>query len=254
MTPVTIDRVERSFGRSFQSYASSASQQARIARHLARRLCDLGAPDHFHNTFEFGCGTGNLTRALQEHFTFGDRTLNDLTAEARETAKAFDASFLPGDVRDILWPRTPDLIASASTIQWLDNPEQIVLRAAQELAPGGWLAISSFGPQQYCELAELGSTAGAPGLRGAQDLTQSLANDPIISIHEYDEDYHQLWFDSPTDVLKHLRKTGVNAGAAQGWTRANLNQFYDQYLEKFGTAQGVPLTYHATWVIARKHG
>jgi malonyl-CoA O-methyltransferase len=256
MNAVTVDRVERSFSRSFQSYHDTASQQAKIAQNLAQRLCDLGAPQRFGNAFEIGCGTGHLTQAMHRHFSFTSLTLNDLTPAACTTADAMNAIFLPGDARDIRWPKTLDLIVSASTIQWLDAPEHLVNRAAGELAPNGWLAISGFGAKQYRELAKLGSTASAPGLCSADNLVEAVCRTSagLMEVLDRGEDCWNIWFNSPKDVLKHLRHTGVNAGAARPWTRASLARFCEDYIQIFGDERGVPLTYNPVWIIARKTG
>ncbi|WP_166418636.1 methyltransferase domain-containing protein [Cochlodiniinecator piscidefendens] len=248
------NRVQRSFDRSFNSYHGTASLQAYIAQCLVRRLRDLGAPQHFSNGFEVGCGTGHLTNALCQTTSFSRLILNDLTFAAHQTAERASAQFIQGDAREISWPKAPDLIVSASAIQWMDHPADFVQRVGQALAPGGWLAISGFGPAQFLELSELGSSANAPGLCAVDVLSSALRpmNIPGIEILEVRENLSTLWFESPQHVLRHLRETGVNGKASKVWTRSSLLQFCDEYVQKFGGPDGVPLTYNPTWIIARK--
>ncbi|MEX0317217.1 MAG: methyltransferase domain-containing protein [Ruegeria sp.] len=254
MNVLTAERVQRSFTRSFQSYHDGATQQARVAQLLARRLAHLGAPVRFAEAFEFGCGTGHLTHALSDRFRIASLILNDLVPSAAQLANTVNAEFLPGDARVIDWPEAPDLIASASTLQWMEAPEDLLARAARALAPGGWLVVSSYGPAQYRELAALGSAAQAPGLRGADLLADAIATTDAgrFDVLEARERTHRLWFDTPRDVLRHLRHTGVNAKASKTWTRADLSQFDTDYRAAFGRADQVPLTYHPVWIIARK--
>jgi len=250
MTAMGTARVERSFSRSFASYHDTASQQSRIAGDLAARLARHGAPGMFRNGFEIGCGTGHLTRALCRRFSFARLSLNDLVPEAQATAAGFGARFLPGDAREITWPERPDLIASASVIQWMEHPQEFLARAGQALAPGGWLAISGFGPDQYRELADLGSGAHAPGLCHARALAAALPEG--FEILDAGEERRALWFDGPRDVLGHLRRTGVNGRAGDVWTRSRLARFCESYLRDFGKDGAVPLSYHPVWIIARK--
>lgn len=247
-------RVERSFRRNFHSYHNSAAQQALIAQQLVVQLSVLCSESVFRNGFEIGCGTGHLTRALHGKFSFDALTLNDLVPEARATAKQWSADFLPGDARSIRWPDQPDLIASASTIQWMESPADFVQQAARALAPGGWLAISGFGPDQYHELATLGSTAQAPGLCQPADLLNAVhsAIPEGFDVLETGHDHQRLWFETPQQVLKHLRQTGVNAKSSQVWTRAALSAFCDAYVTANGSKRGVPLTYHPVWIVAHK--
>ena len=254
MNAMVPDRVERSFSRSFHSYHDAAGPQAGIAAQLAARLGELGAPDAFETLFEIGCGTGHLTAALQARFDISSATLNDLMPQAVETARAWNAEFLAGDIRAVDWPRHPDLIASTSTIQWLDDPREMVQRAARALAPGGWLAISGFGRDQFAELRDLGSESAAPGLCAPEDLAEALEHGGGDAVEVLDlwQERHRLWFRSPPDVLRHLRETGVNGRAGHVWTRATLAAFCDGYTRAFATDKGVPLTYHPIWIIARR--
>lgn len=250
MSAVSAERVARSFRRSFASYHAATAPQARIADHLAERLAALGAPARFAQGFEIGCGTGHLTQALRARFGFDRLTLNDLTESAAATAARHEAAFVPGDARQCDWPARPDLIASASVIQWLEAPGALLARAAQALAPGGWLAFSGFGPAQFHELVRLGSRAHAPGLIGAQQLADHLPAG--VEILELGARQEVLWFDTPRDVLRHLRDTGVNGAASQVWTRARLERFDATYRALFGTARGVPLSYNPVWIVARR--
>ncbi len=246
----STDRVQRSFSRSFDTYHQAAGPQGRIAERLVTDLRDCGAPGHFSSVLELGCGTGLLTQKLREAFVIGDLTLNDLAPEAGMTAQTAAATFLCGDALQVDWPDRPDLITSASMIQWLADPAALLRRAADALAPGGWLAVSGFGPKQYHELAQIGSSAGAPGLCRSEDLAASVQTE--MELVTSGEHVQQLHFASPRLALKHLRQTGVNGRAKQFWTKSDLLQFSTDYTRRFGTDAGVPLTYHSVWIVARK--
>ncbi len=255
MNVAAAERVQRSFSRSFPGYHDSAGQQAQIARQLVQRMSDSDAPRAYGSVFEIGCGTGHLTAALHRRFSFENAVLNDLTPEASATACIWGADFLPGDIRNVIWPTRQDLIASTSMIQWLDAPGDIVHHAARSLAPGGWLAISGFGPDQYAELSYLGSRSQAPGLCEPDVLAQAVqAAGDELEVVDLWQDQRKLWFDTPEHVLRHLRKTGVNGRAAHVWTRSTLAAFCENYRRTFATCDGVPLTYHPVWVVARKSG
>ncbi|MDO5758712.1 MAG: methyltransferase domain-containing protein [Rhodobacterales bacterium] len=253
MTASITERAERSFTRSFQSYHERASEQARIADLLAQRLSDLAPSKSFSSAFEIGCGTGHLTHALLRRFSIASLTVNDLVPNASRLAASLGARFLKGDIRDVVWPESPQLIASASSLQWLDAPEALLQKAATRLIPGGWLAFSSFGPAQFHELRCLGFSAQAPGLRWPEALAKAVQSTGSgLDIADLVQERRQLWFESPLDVLRHLQQTGVNAAASRVWTRTTLAHFSDRYVQAFGTPRGVPLTYHPTWMIAHK--
>ncbi|WP_170345316.1 methyltransferase domain-containing protein [Ruegeria atlantica] len=250
MTAQLADKVQRSFSRSFQTYNDTASQQAWVARKLVSEMRRVGAPNRFDVAFELGCGTGHLTRLLRQNFDLPDLYLNDIAPQARATADAENAAFIAGDVRLVEWPAKLDLVASASMIQWMENPAGLLQQVAEALEPGGWLAISGFGPLQYQELAHIGSTARAPGLCLPDTLATAI--DGPFKILTVGQSVRPSYFDTPREVLKHLRSTGVNGRARGAWTRSTLARFEADYVQKFGTDGRVPLTYHPVWVIAEK--
>ena len=52
-----------------------------------------------------------------------------------------------------------------------------------------------------------------------------------------------LWFNSPKEVLKHLKLTGVNAITQGIWTKTKLKNFDCEYRKLFGKDGRVRLTY-----------
>ncbi|AXT28886.1 methyltransferase (plasmid) [Ruegeria sp. AD91A] len=250
MTAQLADKVQRSFSRSFQTYNDTASQQAWVARKLVSEMRRVGAPSRFDVAFELGCGTGHLTRVLRQSFDLPDLYLNDIAPQARVTADAEKAAFIAGDVRLVEWPARLDLVASASMIQWMEDPARLLQKVADALEPGGWLAMSGFGPLQYQELTQIGSTARAPGLCATDALVAAIEGP--LKVLSVGESVRPSYFATPRDVLKYLRRTGVNGRAQGAWTRATLARFEADYVQKFGADGRVHLTYHPVWVIAQK--
>lgn len=60
------------------------------------------------------------------------------------------------------------------------------------------------------------------------------------------------WFPSALSLLKHLRDTGVNGASNRSWTTQDLRAFEAEYTERFGTKEGLPLTYDPVWVLVQK--
>lgn len=241
-------RVQRSFRRGFATYDDNALVQKMIARGLTRRLLRHADADSLGHVFEAGYGTGQLTRLLMQRLRISRLHLNDLAAAPLSFAT--DADYLPGNVETLTLPARLDLAISASMIQWISDPKALVHRLCEAVQPGGWLALSGFGPDHFPELQALGSQAAAPSLLSAEALADLLP----AGWHVYESGSRRraLWFASPQAVLRHLRETGVNGNARRPWTRRDLDTFCQTYEHRFGRANRVPLTYQAVWLIARK--
>lgn len=250
------DRVQRSFARGMQSYHENASVQRRIAADLVATLRAQGLPQSLGRVLEFGCGTGHLTSALLDRYQIDALTLNDLVPQTAQPLRAVlrqrgqSASFRFGAIEDLDLPPQLDLIASASTVQWIEDLPACLARLSDHLAPGGWLALSGFGRHQFHQLAELGSKAAAPNYLDAGDWPLILpAGLELVTTRQQAID---LQFSSALELLRHLRRTGVNGQASRGWGRRDLQQFERHYRQRFEREGQLPLTYDAVWILARK--
>lgn len=241
-------RVQRSFRRGFATYDDNALVQKAIARGLTRRLLRHAAATSFTRVFEAGYGTGQLTRLLLQRLPLETLHLNDLAAAPLPFAP--EADYRPGDIETLPLPDSLDLAISASMIQWIADPQSLIRRLCEAVRPGGWLALSGFGPGHFPELQALGSQAAAPSLLSAEALADLLPSG--WTVQEEGSCARSLCFATPREVLRHLRDTGVNGRASRPWTRRDLDAFCHDYEARFGQSGRVPLTYQAVWLIARK--
>lgn len=237
-----IDRISASFARHLHSYDANALAQRQIAAQLAASIAPLVTKSP--RILEAGHGSGFLTRHLLA-LSPREIWLNDLSAPLPQGAGA--ANPICGDIATAVLPKPLDLIASASMLQWIADPESLIDRFCAALAPGGVLALSSFGPQNFPELAALGMTAGAPSYRSAGALAHSLP--PSMRLIHMQDDAITLHFKTPYILFAHLRATGVN-GMAKG--QMSVGQM-KALMQKMAAAP-ITLTYRPSYCIARKLG
>lgn len=243
-----IGKVEQSFRRGLKTYHRSATQQAQIAARLAE-VMSQHVPSKLGRVLEFGMGTGHLTQQLQDTFEIEQFIVNDLVEDCASFAP-HDASFEGGPIEELALPEQMDLICSASTVQWIEDLPTTIERFANALKPGGWIALSGFGHQQFHELRALGSTAAAPNYMDADDWQSALPK--FLKIRHVSQNQTVEWLPDALTLLKHLRDTGVNGASSSSWTNKDLQAFEIDYKSRFGTSKGLPLTYDPVWVLAQK--
>lgn len=243
--------IRERFARAVDSYDTHAAAQHRIAARLCAELAAV-APSAPGPTLEIGCGTGFFTRLFRERFHPRRLVLNDICPAALDRLadlRAEGAHLLAGDAERIELPGRQGLVVACSVIQWFDAPEQFLLRCAGLLRPGGWLAVSTFGPDNLREVAAL--TGRRLDYRPLASLLDVLA--PRFAVCRAAEERFALHFDTPLDVLRHLRLTGVTGLERTAWTRGRLARFAACYRRLFPSADGgVELTYHPIYLIAKK--
>ena len=251
------------FAQAGQSYTQHAVVQQQIAQQLFQLIQQYLPEKKVNRAFEIGCGSGNLSHQLMERLSINTLILNDLYPEIQQhflrhnnqSHQRFpDLQWLMGDVEQLEFPQSLDLIASSSALQWINDLEVVFEKALQRLNPQGYLCFSTFGQQNLQEIKAL--TGQGLDYLSIEDLQEKLLNNGFEILH-ISEQLESLNFTHPKQVLQHLKATGVTATASNfRWTKQTLTDFYQNY-QQFLThdASGETLyrlTYHPIYCIARR--
>ncbi len=235
--------VARRFARSAPTYDDNAGVQRHIAGELWRLWCEASQQPP-QSILEAGFGTGLLTRLYLEAWKPYCVNLWDLAPTAIQLPAA--GEIVAGDAEELI-RQLPDnyfeAIASASTMQWFDSPERFLCNAARVLTPGGIIAISTFAPGNMREVA---AVTNLP-LRYYTPYELSGMVPEGCSLLTLRDEEVIVRFDSPLDVLRHLRLTGVN-----GVRHANVTPA--RFIARYPVADGhATLTYHPVYMIIKKN-
>ncbi len=239
--------ITQRFARSLKTYPANAPVQQQIAGILLDELIDVAGCE-YENIVEVGCGAGLLTQMIEKQLNYQKLFLNDLVPQCQQLAASIEASeFIPGDIEQLPYINDDiDLLISSSTFQWLGHLEKTLAKFARWLGPGGILAFSTFGPDNFKEIAQL--TGKALHYPDANQLKKMLEkNFEVLTCYEK---HYYCQFPDGRAVLEHLKKTGVAAISSQPWTRGDLKRFNDDYIRNFSQDDKVMLTYHPLIVIA----
>jgi trans-aconitate 2-methyltransferase len=124
-----------------------AGQYLRFGGERARPFFDLVAQigaERPRQVTDLGCGPGNLTAVLAGRWPDATVTGVDNSAEMIAAATSLTSpnlSFELGDIAGWRPVQPPDVIVCNAVLQWLPGHDELLLRWADLLAPGGWLAF-----------------------------------------------------------------------------------------------------------------
>lgn len=239
----------------FTKAAGTYSREAHVQHQIAHKMIGL-LQQHLpaaspRRIVEFGCGTGIYSRLLLRSLRPEQLLLNDLCSEMQHPCRDLlneHVSFVSGDAEQLCFPQETQLITSCSTLQWFEQPEAFFRRCSNYLAAHGYLAFTTFGQSNMTEIRQL--TGNGLVYRSRRELETSLST--LYDIIYSEEEVIPLTFDSPMQVLQHLKQTGVTGTGTHSWTRSSLQQFCDQYVHQFSRGENVSLTYHPIYIIAKK--
>lgn len=251
--PTDKELIRERFHQKFGEYDRLAETQRCICHELAAEV-HTHIPGPITRALEIGAGTGFLTADLIRRYPSAKWFLNDLVPEAEaflsRYASGNDVEWLWGDAEKIDFPANLDLITSSCTVQWFSDMKGFAARAAAATKSGGWLALTTFGPDNFREI------------RATTDEGLDYLSEEELGVIFRDTGYkvvilrnwHEiLRLDDPAAVLRHIKETGVNSVKKAKWGHDRFDRFNADYKRLFSTEDaGVTLTFHPIIMLAQK--
>lgn len=242
---IDIKLIKNHFEKSMDKYDENAVVQKLSAEKLVDEILKTG--NHFNKILELGAGTGLLTRKIQEKISYTSYTANDLSDKSKQYLEKIlpEFSFISGNAGRIRPSTKFDLIASNAVFQWFTNLDEIFALYRNFLNKNGLLAFTTFLPENFNELKEI--TGLALAYKSEEEIKSALnKNFEIIKMESFTK---VMEFNSPLELLYHMKNTGVNSLNNSKWTFADVKDFCRKYSEKFDQTA---LTYAPIIVLARK--
>jgi len=236
------------------TYNSQAAVQIDAVERLINMIHSLGLVSEIsasHNdVLEIGSGSGFLSRKVAAMLNEATMTIWDLAApmpDGMPTGRKYefencDAELALRKVRESRF----DHIFSASTIQWFNSPEQFARDCHRALRRGGCAFLTTYTLGNMHEISDITGNA-LPLLTPMQ--WQALLSQwfEILACNAYERD---LDFESPVEVLRHMKLTGVNSLSRSSRGTVSARTIIDRYPMRLDGRYH--LTYRPIILILRK--
>lgn len=242
--------IRRRFLKSSDTYDENAVIQRKMAIKLANHLIEC-TNSKYDNVFEIGCGTGILTNILINKLVFNRYYINDIVPEAcnvlAEKLSGKKLELIPGNAENLNYPSNINLLTSNAAIQWFSNLELFFANINNYLADNAVIALTTFGKKNYKEISKI--TGNRLNYLSTEELSAILSK--YFDILYVYEDVDNLYFRKVSDILRHMKLTGVTGIKKTYWTKDKLKNFEENY-SIFLNSNGYSLTYNPIYIIARK--
>jgi malonyl-CoA O-methyltransferase len=154
-TMIDKQLLQKRFSLHAKTYDRYAQVQKQMAGQLLTALDGPNLPDKAR-ILEIGCGTGYLTKALCTRFPQAQIFAVDLAPGmievAKEKVRLEQVTFICGDIEQMNWQKSFDLIISNATFQWFNQLELTLKKLFSSLTTNGMILFSTFGCDTFREL------------------------------------------------------------------------------------------------------
>jgi malonyl-CoA O-methyltransferase len=256
--PLDARQIRHAFGRAAASYEVHAVLQREVESRLLERLDYFeGAP---LRVLDLGCGPGHATLAMRKRWKSAqvislDLALPMLGRIRRDWLRP--ASRVCADARALpLADASIDVLFSNLCVQWIDDVPALLGELRRVLRPGGYLAVSTFGPDTLHELrsawAQVDRTPRVSGFADMAQLGDALLHagfrDPVL-----DGEHFTLTYADASALMRELKALGAtNADTTRvrGLTgKQRWRGVIDAY-ETFRRDGNLPATYEVIYAHA----
>lgn len=191
------------FSRHFGEYDNYSSVQKKVAENLVNYIKkNKISENEIQSIFEIGCGTGIFTRKYIKEFT----ALKSLTLNDRFDVRTYIDGlaynkFMEGDILNIDLPQS-DLVLSSSVFQWIYDMDKLFENIKNSTKK---LCFSTYISGNLIEIKDhFGISLDYKSLEELEEITKKYFKE--ISFYR---ETIKLDFESPIDLLRHLKYTGV---------------------------------------------
>lgn len=229
------------FSKVKDTYKSNAPIQKEMAHNLVSNLIKLKGKS-YDTVFEIGSGTGFLTENIKEKIKYNKIILNDLSDNF---TNIIPNEYLKGDILDVDLNFKSDLIISNAAIQWIDDYNKLFSKLYNNLNFGGIFCFTTFGKDNFRQIKDItGFGLNYP------DLDEFIKKAGFEILY-FEQELNTMYFKNINELLLHIKLTGVKV-ENKVWTKKDLLNFKNRYLEKYKDDMGYELTYHPLYYYLTK--
>lgn len=252
-------RIRQSFDQAASSYDAAADVQREMADHLAALLGQAGLAQEPAAILDAGCGTGYSADWLAQRWPCATLTLVDFAPSMLRIARHRqpNTALVCADLETLPF-RECAFGGYWSSLAWQWNDTQHCLaEAGRVLQPGGWLAVSTLGADNFPELRH--AFAGAD--RYEHVLTppppeQLLANCQAAgwTVRVWEQRTVRRYYPEARCALRGIKAVGAREIGQRRPTpfSRSLWQGISARYEQLREAAGLPLSYDGVWLIATR--
>lgn len=241
------------FDRAVETYEKAGKIQRLVAEELFQKI----KRQHYSTVVEIGSGKGFLSIPFMESFSFERFIHIDISLEFLKRLKGLKNKTFLINARAEAIPlkdNSADLVISSSTLHWIENQEQNLIKIFRILKEGGRFYFSIFTSNTLKELKEVSLISGFGSVYPLQkpEFYIDMIENTGFSF-EYELKSYKIVFDSPKELLLSHKLTGTNYTENKKFSgKESFRDFCEIYKKYFGNYSGIYATYEVLFIEGQK--
>lgn len=194
-------------------------------------LLDLADSAGARRVLDLGCGSGELTRELQERL--GAELVLGIDRSPAMLARAVarpGLAFARGDIARPPVRGRFELVFSNAALQWVDDHPRLLARLRDLVAPAGRLAVQVPANHRHPSHALAAELAGESPFREALD--GFVRRSPVLTVANYEQVLGELGFRESRVVLRVYTHELDGPESVVDWVRGTLLTPYEERLPR----------------------
>lgn len=236
------NRIRHNFGRAAPRYERHDALHRAVQDELQGRLdFYLETPQR---VLDIGSGTGRASAALKNRWPSAQVIAIDLAVPMLQQARRHSrwrrrfARVAANGAQLPLASKSIDVIHSNLCLHWCDDLQPMLREWVRVLRSGGYLALSTFGPDTLHELrsawAQVDDQPHVSRFLDMHDLGDAIFaagfKEPVLDVSRY-----TLTYDQPIDVLRELQGLGATNADQQRWRALTGKSRLQRMLQHYET-------------------
>ena len=228
---------KKRIAKNFEKRIGEYEQNAYVQKKMAEKLTQILPSSSYKKILEIGSYSGVLTKELIKNIDFESYLALDIVENSKDYLENIDKKiiFKKADIEAFETNEKFDLIVSNAALQWCSDFEGTIKKLKSFLNPKGVLAISIFSPQNLQEIRE------------TFNISLSYPDENLLNKHfsTISSGEIKINFESPLDILRHLKYTGVNSLTSTPLTFKEIKNNLNRLEAKYGNT----LTYTPVYLV-----
>ncbi len=216
---------KKNIQKKFEQSLTTYNENALVQKQMANKLVSIINRKKFDKILEIGSYTGILTKKIVDNFEFKNYCALDIV-DSGEFVKKIDSRirFIKQDVEEYKTDQKFDLIISNAALQWCNDFKKTIFNLYSYLNNNSLLIVSTFSCDNLIEIKNtFNLSLDYPGI---EEIKEIFPRSQII------EEKMTLEFNNPIEILRHLKKTGVNSLSKDSFNLSKLKQLETNYNNK----------------------